>query len=760
MDCLPLLCTFAVCSAVISQSLDRKRFVVEGAVRPYGDGQYEYMHPRPGALHVSELTSIAVREGDTVIPDNLDSLFNVTGEKSRQVKGRTVLARDNKTVVFYADQPFALEENVSVKFGPGLRVRRSERRKKEHEAGCYEWSFWIRTEYGSASVQTILPFDYLDEKNEQEAIELGSIPMNRYRTLPTWAAKWRPSPEGEKAALDPKNKENKAIRDGELYYFGVGGNYGEHIGQSVITTREGDLVWWVKASAGAGMLGATQNGRLALWDQRPNDGAMAVYEVNSTYQVVDRHQMGHGYPLDYHNAFFDEEGNTILTGKTKVNGVLHNVVHVLDASTNVLLEWRSIDDFIDDADPILPGEADNGDVYHINNAERTPDGNLIISLRTCNLVLLISGKTGRILWRMGGRTSDFTFIGEDMDPPFFGQHDARQMANGNIIMYDNGRRWDIGGMRPSRVLELKLDLEKMTATRVWSFTHPSKLSSMCCGGIQIVDNGKGRPQTVLIGWGNGGPFFTEVTHEDRPRIVREFEGLAAHQPLLHHWEGSSTERPRLLLCSDANMQAVEGSRSTVGLQDWTIHFSFNGVTGISKWRLYVGNDSDVSLQRPLIERTKTAFEEIITLQELVDSMAAKNVTPTGDSNATFTDLYVRVVPVKRGGELLRPSKALKVPMAVSSPSAQPVPCSCYQPDIGRREHMDRPKSGAGSAVVDMAAVNECAELCMTSDTCETFFFFEDTGECELDETRDKKRGGLHSLKGVISGRRNCLEDMR
>ncbi|CEM23972.1 unnamed protein product [Vitrella brassicaformis CCMP3155] len=168
--------------------------------------------------------------------------------------------------------------------------------------------------------------------------------------------------------------------------------------------------------------------------QRPNDGAMAVYEVNSTYQMVDRHQMGHGYPLDYHNAFFHEEGNTILTGKTKVNGVLHNVVHVLDASTDVLLEWRSIDDFIDDADPILPGEPDNGDVYHINNAERTPDGNLIISLRTCNLVLLISGKTGRILWRMGGRTSDFTFIGEDMDPPFFGQHDARQMANGNIIM--------------------------------------------------------------------------------------------------------------------------------------------------------------------------------------------------------------------------------------------------------------------------------------------------------------------------------------
>ncbi|CEM23973.1 unnamed protein product [Vitrella brassicaformis CCMP3155] len=285
----------------------------------------------------------------------------------------------------------------------------------------------------------------------------------------------------------------------------------------------------------------------------------------------------------------------------------------------------------------------------------------------------------------------------------------------------------------------------MTATRVWSFTHPSKLSSMCCGGIQIVDNGKGRPQTVLIGWGNGGPFFTEVTHEDRPRIVREFEGLAAHQPLLHHWEGSSTERPRLLLCSDANMQAVEGSRSTVGLQDWTIHFSFNGVTGISKWRLYVGNDSDVSLQRPLIERTKTAFEEIITLQELVDSMAAKNVTPTGDSNATFTDLYVRVVPVKRGGELLRPSKALKVPMAVSSPSAQPVPCSCYQPDIGLRKHLARPKQQRvrrmrkrerDSIIVDMADVNDCAKSCVASAGCGTFFFWEDTAESSRRQTPD------------------------
>jgi len=282
---------------------------------------------------------------------------------------------------------------------------------------------------------------------------------------------------------------------------------------------------------------------------------------------------------------------------------------------------------------------------------------------------------------------------------------------------------------------------------------------------------RGQPATMLIGWGYTGPFFTEVTYEDNPRIVREFEGLRGHRPLLHPWEGSSTEAPRLLLCSDANGEASTRNGSIDQLQDWTLHFSFNGVTGINKWRLYVGTDRDVPLDKPLIERDKTAFEEIITLQELVDALAAENFTVTPRSDTSSANLYVRVVPVKGDDDLLRPSKALKVPMTLSSydeprragtlsPPAMVVPCGCYQPDIGRREHLHRPKPGAESAVVDMAAVNECAELCMTSDTCETFFFFEDNGECELDGTRYKKRRGLHSLQGVISGRKNCLEDTR
>jgi len=269
----------------------QKRFIVEGAVRPYGDGQYEYIHPRADALHVSELTSIAIREGEEVIPADLYGLFNVTGQESGLVKGTVVLARDNKTVVFYAGRPFVENEKVTVKFGPGLRVRRSEN-FTEREAGPYEWSFRIRTKYKAASVPA--KFDYLDRESEQpdeqEGLK-GPTPMDRYRTLPTWAAKLKPSPEGEKAAVDERNDATGA--EGDLYFFGVGHARGEHAGQHIITTRDGVLVWWTHTSTfAAGVLGVAPTGHVAVWDTRPEDTSLKAYELNSTYQAVARHNPG------------------------------------------------------------------------------------------------------------------------------------------------------------------------------------------------------------------------------------------------------------------------------------------------------------------------------------------------------------------------------------------------------------------------------------------------------------------------------------
>ncbi|CEM37258.1 unnamed protein product [Vitrella brassicaformis CCMP3155] len=299
-----------------------------------------------------------------------------------------------------------------------------------------------------------------------------------------------------------------------------------------------------------------------------------------------------------------------------------------------------------------------------------------------------------------------------MDPPFFGQHPAQQLSDGNILMYDNRNMFTVGTGRLSRVLGLQLEPKNMTATKVWSFTHPMKLISPCCGGVQMVDNGEGNPPTVLITWGKVGPFFTEVTYEEEARIVREFEGFVAHRgQLLHLREGSSAERPRLLLCSDANTDTGRG------------------LAGLSTSRS-------------------------MRLQGDGKRLRPSKTLKGGPQKVQNTQSVVRRPMVLSSDDEPAGAGAL-------SPPAGSVPWRCYQPDISLRQHLARPKPGRESPVVDVATVNDCGRACADSDTCETFFFFEDTGECELNKSDYVaalwKMKMLHSLQGVIqTGRKEAF----
>ena len=108
--------------------------------------------------------------------------------------------------------------------------------------------------------------------------------------------------------------------------------------------------------------------------------------------------------------------------------------------------------------------------------------------------------------------NDFTFI----DDPLFGpnrQHDARRLPNGNIMIFDNGDQRDIP---LTRVVEYQLDEEEMTATLVWSYTHPNGYVSLNQGCAQRLNN-----NNTLINWGGvsgHGQIITEVDY-DRNRVL-------------------------------------------------------------------------------------------------------------------------------------------------------------------------------------------------------------------------------------------------
>lgn len=92
---------------------------------------------------------------------------------------------------------------------------------------------------------------------------------------------------------------------------------------------------------------------------------------------------------------------------------------------------------------------------------------LLLSLRHQDWILCIDHQTGEVLWKLGD-DGDFELLGADTF--FFHQHTPEWQQDGSLLLYDNG----VGDpdLAPdavqSRARRYQLDLEKRTATLVWS----------------------------------------------------------------------------------------------------------------------------------------------------------------------------------------------------------------------------------------------------------------------------------------------------
>ena len=107
---------------------------------------------------------------------------------------------------------------------------------------------------------------------------------------------------------------------------------------------------------------------------------------------------------------------------------------------------------------------------HSNSLQVAPTGEILQSIRHLDTVIAISPMFDRIAWRIGRFSSSFAFL--DPSDKFYHQHFARMLANGHLLLFDNGdgRPAAEGGLY-SRGLELALDWNTMTARKVWQYRH-------------------------------------------------------------------------------------------------------------------------------------------------------------------------------------------------------------------------------------------------------------------------------------------------
>jgi hypothetical protein len=221
----------------------------------------------------------------------------------------------------------------------------------------------------------------------------------------------------------------------------------------------------------------------------------------------------------------------------------------------------------------------------------------------------IDRETGKIVWRLGGKANEFTFVG---DPDrFFAQHDARRLANGNITIFDNHA---VAGATFSRAVEYRLDEESnlKTATKVWE--HRSSAMSPAMGNAQRLPNGN-----TMIGWGTLYPTLREVTPDgaiafeltfappDDPNQTRN-----SYRAFRFEWQGNPTYRPRLVVKSELP-----------GIT--TLYTSWNGATDVSAYRVYGGKSAAELTPLQIVQ--KTGFETEILVADAAEEYCFLRVMP-------------------------------------------------------------------------------------------------------------------------------------
>jgi len=349
-------------------------------------------------------------------------------------------------------------------------------------------------------------------------------------------------------------------------------------------------------------------------------GRYVIYDA--TYHPIAQVHAGHGLAGDIHEFLITRRNTALFSvyhqlpvdlssvGGPKEGRIFDSIFQEVDIpSGRVLFEWHSwpavglAESYAPAPKPPKEGKkAPPYDYFHINSVELEQNGNYLISARNTHTVYEIDGKTGKILWRLGGKKSDFKM---GQSTKFAWQHDARLQPDGTITLFDNGAAPPVEKF--TRILVLKVDENAKTATLVRSYSHPKKLLVPFEGNAQFLPDGH-----VFVGWG-AVPYFTEFDAQGHAvfdvsfgkgmaKITKPDQDADSYRAYRFVWHGHPTDKPAV---------AIRGDK---------VFVSWNGTTEVKSWRLVADGHPGTTI-------AKTQFENALTLpanakQVAVDALDA------------------------------------------------------------------------------------------------------------------------------------------
>lgn len=535
--------------------------------------------PEPGARDAAPQTQISLAG----VPVGDLSNVTATGSRSGAHGGQLKPYSQGDGASFIPSSPFAEGEQVTVRLDVLLGGRTRE----------ISWSFDVLEAAGLGAAP-----------KEELAATPATAPVQHFRSQPN---------------LQPPAVNVKVERDGHRPGYLFMSPYGAgHAGPLILDNR-GQVVWFHPVDLGprgaatkaSDLQVQHYQGRpvLTWWEDPLASAGSEQRELRDvifdrSYQRIAVVRAGNGFEPGLHAFTITPRGTALIeanrdvrcdlagVGATADGSLWDNVIQEIDIKTGLVRwEWSSLD-HVALGDAYLSARHSSRhfpfDFFHLNSIQELSGDGLLISSRNTWTIYEIDRRTGAIRFRLGGKHSSFA-MGRGTRTAF--QHDAYALtksgASGQmrISVFDNGGNPQV---YQSRALVENVNLARHTVTLLRSLTHSPPLLSPTQGSMQVLPGGY-----MLVGWGQE-PWLTEYNRAGRPILDAHLAPLEqSFRTLRFDWDGRPIEPPAAA--------AVAAGPGRIA-----VYASWNGSTGVARWRVLEG--SSPSDLRTVASGPRTGFE--------------------------------------------------------------------------------------------------------------------------------------------------------
>lgn len=504
-------------------------------------------YPSPNVRVASNETTISFRG----IKAKQLGKVTVRGSRSGLHRGRLVAHSDGKGVSFVPRRDFQFKERVTVTSARNsfAGTGKPAKRKYSFATGLLKPKGW---------------------RDEPQVPKQGTTPPDwvTYQSFPL------------KIPKVTINVSKEGSSDGDIFYA-------PRTNGPIIVDKTGELVYYRPGLRVTDFRKQFYRGKPVLtWWRRAQVGDFveSSYAIaDSSYKVIKRFEAGNGYTSDPHEftmasrttAYVNSFRTVVMDlrqyGGLKKTPVMDNVAQEVDLRTGqVIWEWHSLGNIkVGETYMPIPRKIKRPfDYFHLNSIARDKDGNMLISARHTSGLYKVNRQTGKVMWRMGGKDSDFK-LGKGFRYAY--QHDFRRHANGTYSIFENGAA---GGPLPNRAriskgFIFRINEKKRTAKLLRRYTLGGRLAPSQ-GNTQVLPNGN-----VFVGWGSL-KYCTEFAPDGDVLFDLEYSAInVSYRCYRAPWTGSPAT-------------SAIGVKSEAAGENSRVFVSWNGDTRVRTWRILAG----------------------------------------------------------------------------------------------------------------------------------------------------------------------------